>query len=308
MAFSSRSLQVSVVIPVYNDAKSLERCLEALTQQTYDPSQYEVIVVDNGSTKIIPIESAVNIHPRATLVQELTPGSYAARNKGISVAKGEVLAFTDADCIPSPTWLEKGVNTLMANPQCGLVGGRITMRLSNPEAPSMIELYESVRALPQREFIEKDHFAVTANLFTTRKIFEEVGRFNSELKSSGDLEWGKRVHAFGYHQEYSPEAVVFHPTRSSFDEFYKRNRRLAGGHYDLQMRQAKSEWQRQISVLKLVTINLIPPVFFTINTLRDPQIKGVGKKLKISLMLMVVRYINLVETLRLRFGQPSIRT
>ena len=307
MTSSSNPFKVSVIIPVFNDQKSLELCLEALTYQTYDPSQYEVIVVDNGSSELTQIESIVSSHPQVQLVQELTPGSYAARNKGILVAKGEILAFTDADCIPSSTWLERGVHALMESPQCGLVGGQIKMLLSNPEAPNMLELYESVRALPQEEFIQKDHFAATANLFTTRKIIEQVGNFDSELKSSGDVEWGRRVHAFGYKQIYSHAAVVFHPTHSSLHEFCTRTRRLAGGHYDLCMRQTKSAWQRQMCVFKLIISNLIPPVFFTIHTLLDPDIAGVGKKLKISWVMVVVRYISLIEILRLQLGKTSIR-
>lgn len=308
MGQTANPLKVSVIVPVFNDEQSLESCLTALTHQTYASSQYEVIVVDNGSTELGKVEAIVKAHPPVKLVQELTPGSYAARNQGISVAQGEILAFTDADCIPSSTWLEQGVQTLIANPQCGLVGGQIKMLLSNPDAPTMVELYESVRALPQQEFVDKDHFAATANLFTTREVIERVGQFNSDLKSSGDVEWGRRVYASNLSLVYCHEAVVLHPTHSSFDEFSTRTRRLAGGHYDLCMRQAKSGWQQQIGIFRLIVSNAIPPVFFAIHTLLNPQIVGIGKKLKISLVMVMVRYISLIETLRLRFGKASIRT
>jgi len=306
-AQSYQPLTTSVIIPVLNDIESLESCLEALAHQTYDSTQYEIIVVDNGSEEIASIQSLIKKYSQAKLVQELTPGSYAARNKGISIAQGEIIAFTDADCIPAPNWLEKGVQFLLENPKCGLVGGQIKMQLANPEDPNMVELCESVRALPQQEFIEKDHFAATANLFTNRATITQIGTFNSELKSSGDVEWGRRVHAHGLQLKYNSEALIFHPTHSSFNDFFIRTRRLAGGHYDLRMRQAKSNWQRRINVIKLLIYNLIPPVFFAIHTLLNPEITGIDKKLKISWMMWIVRYISFVEILRLQFGKTSIR-
>ena len=114
---------VSVIIPVFNDAKRLKICLAALEKQTYPQDYYEIIVVDNGSDK--SLENVVRQFPRVKLACCLDPGSYAARNHGIYIAKGEILAFTDSDCIPARDWLETGVKCLLTTANCGLLAGKI---------------------------------------------------------------------------------------------------------------------------------------------------------------------------------------
>ena len=86
---------VSVIIPVFNDAERLKICLTALEKQTYPQDYYEVIVVDNGSDE--NLENVVKQFTQAKLAYYPELGSYAARNHGIALAKGEILAFTDAD-------------------------------------------------------------------------------------------------------------------------------------------------------------------------------------------------------------------
>ena len=108
------------------------------------------------------------------------PGSYAARNRGIEVAEGEVLAFTDADCVPAADWIEAGVAALRSQPNCGLAAGAIEVVMGNPQHP--VELFESVMALSQQKFVAQDHYGATANVFTWATVFEQVGRFNPSAK------------------------------------------------------------------------------------------------------------------------------
>ena len=86
--------KVSVIIPVFNDKQRLEKCLEALENQTYPKDCYQIVVVDNAST--VDLKSTVMQFQQARLYYEEKPGSYAARNKGLSVATGEIIAFTDS--------------------------------------------------------------------------------------------------------------------------------------------------------------------------------------------------------------------
>lgn len=298
---------VSVIIPVFNDEEGLKLCLAALAQQTYERSHVEVIVVDNGSDNPDEIRSAANFYEGVTLVVEPRPGSYTARNRGLNLAKGEVIAFTDADCIPAPDWLENGVQTLKRVPNCGLVAGQVCLFFRNPNRPTMVELYESVRALPQQEFVEQHHYGATANVFTTRQVIDDVGGFDDRLKSSGDAEWGKRVYARGYRLTYAESVIVRHPARSSLKELYTRTRRLVGGHYDLQLYRATTQWQRQLIFWRSLIQNLTPPVFFAFNTFLDHRLKGFGQKLKVSSVMLLVRYISAWEILRLKFGGVSNR-
>jgi len=90
---------VSVIVPAYNAARTLGACLEALGQQTMPREQYEIILVDDGST-----DDTAQIAGRYAGVKVLklarNRGAAAARNAGIAAAQGELLLFTDADCIP----------------------------------------------------------------------------------------------------------------------------------------------------------------------------------------------------------------
>lgn len=141
---------VSVIIPVFNDVEPLKLCLAALAEQSYGSSRYEIIVVDNGSDSLEQVKAVVEPYEQVILTTEPAPGSYSARNKGLSLAKGEIIAFTDADCIPALDWVEKGVGLLNQTPNCGLVAGQIQLFFRNPHQPNMVELYESIRALPQK--------------------------------------------------------------------------------------------------------------------------------------------------------------
>lgn len=298
---------VSVIIPVLNDAKRLQICLQALEQQTYLQNSYEVIVVDNGSDAAENITGIVMQFGQATIAHEPTPGSYAARNKGITLAKGDIIAFTDSDCIPATDWIEQGVRQLQQTENCGLVAGKIELFYKNPEQPTSIELYEQITAFPQQKLLQTKHFGATGNLFTFKRVIEDVGLFNPKLKSNGDLEWGQRVFNRNYQQAYAENVRVQHPARYSFKQLYKRTVRLAGGSYDLQRSQEQSKVKENLAFGMSLIKSLAPPLNFVFNTFLNSQIKGAKNKLDVSWVMFFVRYISAWELLRLRLGKPSSR-
>nr|MCU0535402.1 glycosyltransferase [Hydrococcus sp. Prado102] len=230
---------VSVIIPVFNDRDRLKTCLTSLENQTYPKNFYEVIVIDNGSDSQQNIAGAIAQFKGVIATYESFPSSYAARNKGISLAKGDIIAFTDADCIPRADWLESGVKNLLQVPNCGLVAGKIEIFFKNNKA-TPAELYESIMAFPQKEFLEKYKGGATANLFTYKNVIERVGLFKTTLKSGGDIDWGQQVHSFGYQPIYSDEVCVRHPARYSLEQIYKQAIRIAGGVYDLYLEDKKT--------------------------------------------------------------------
>ena len=299
---------VSVIVPVFNDVERLKICLQALDRQTYPQQLYETIVVDNGSERDLNIAGIVTQFQQAIATWEDTPGSYAARNQGISIAKGSIIAFTDADCIPSPNWIERGVENLLLSPNCGLVAGKIEIFFKDPNRPTAVELYEYLTAFPQQELVKKSHFGATANIFTFRSVIERVGGFNSALKSRGDLEWGQRVCVSGYPQIYAEDVLVAHPARHSFSELYLRTVRMAGGQYDLITQTASSTGDRNLLFLKSLVGDLIPPLMFMATISLDSRLKGVIQKLKVMGALVFVRYVSVWEKLRLKFGGISARS
>ena len=217
---------LSIIVPVFDDAAGLHRCLVAMDRQTLSKNRFEVIVVDNGSRSAL--NRVVAPFRFARLVMESKPGSYAARNAGVALAKGDIFVFTDADCEPSTDWLEQVVRVFDSQPELGALGGRINLRISGLRTTA--ELYELVLSpFPQQEFVQQMNFAATANLAVRAHVFRAVGRFNERLLSSGDREWGNRLVAGGYTLRYAAEPSVVHPARTSIRALVNKRLRIAGG-------------------------------------------------------------------------------
>jgi glycosyltransferase involved in cell wall biosynthesis len=284
---------VSVIVPVWNDAGRLEECLRALEGQTYPGDLCEVLVVDNGSEE--PIGPVVARHGRARLVCERRPGSYAARNKGLAHARGRIVAFTDADCLPAPDWIEKGVARLKRGGGRAVVAGRVEMFPCTPQSPNAVEQYEVLFALAQRQFVGKYGFGATANLFAWRETFERVGPFLAELKSGGDLEWGRRAAGLGYKVEYDEETRVRHPARASLSQLYRKVVRVEGGLHDLRRIKGGAYLEFDRGLLW----GLLPPLRAVARTLGEPALPRTRDRLKVCAVLLFVRYVQAFERLRL---------
>ncbi|HSM83801.1 MAG TPA: glycosyltransferase family 2 protein [Nodosilinea sp.] len=298
---------VSVIVPVFNDEAGLYRCLAALSQQTYPAACLEIIVVDNGSDSLEAVRRLVDDYMGVKLVQEPTPGSYAARNRGISVAQGDILAFTDADCIPDLAWVERGVAHFMEPHSYDMVVGKVEIFPQDSHNPNLVELYQMVSLFPQERYLKIFKGGATANVLVRRSVIDDVGPFDQSLKSFGDLEWGGRVFQAGYAQTYAEDVRVRHPARPTWDALRRRTMRTAGGMYDHFIRPEDS-WLQQTKMLgRLIVQDLIPPINFTISNFKNPALKTIRQRLGVSALLMGVRYVSALEKMRLRLGGTSRR-
>lgn len=216
--------EISVIVPFYGDKKKLLTCLESIQSSSLESSQYEIIVVDNHDTPVLSGDFMAAV----TSVHEKTPGSYAARNKGIQVASGAFLFFTDADVVVDSLWLEKGLAFLKERPN-SLVGGKINLTFDKQEAPSSLELYEKIFYFQQEQYVKEEKYGATANLFGAKEIFQRLGGFDSSLRSGGDQEFCQRALVSGVELHYCDSACVDHPSRSSLKEFLKRRLRAFSG-------------------------------------------------------------------------------
>lgn len=214
---------VTVIIPCRDDPVRLETCLLALEDQSY--SNFEVIAIDSGSDPPLEIDPARVFYSLLTL-REDRPGSYLARNRGIAIARGEIFCFTDADCLPDKDWIREGVFA-MHKDSVGIVGGNIQVTASLH--PNCYELLDLGTAFPQRAYIQKQGFGVTANLFVWREVVCKVGRFRPDLQSGGDREFGQRVVESSYAALYAPTAIVRHPARHTLAEHLEKWRRVGRG-------------------------------------------------------------------------------
>jgi glycosyltransferase involved in cell wall biosynthesis len=220
----SAAPRVSVIVPARNAEDELRRLYQALRAQTAGPDAFELLVVDDASTD--GTAAAVRAEPLARLVE--APGQvgpYPARNIAAQVARGELLAFTDADCIPAPDWIERGT-AAFDDPAVDLIAGGIRIPLA--ERPSAVAMVDAARHLDQELYFSRGYGA-TANMWVRAAVFAEVGGFNEQILSGGDGEFGHRARAAGKTLAYVPEAAVDHPPRESARELVRKGYRIGIG-------------------------------------------------------------------------------
>lgn len=218
--------RVSVIVPHYRDLPGLDACLSRLVAQTY-PEPFEIVVADNNSPEG---EAAVaaTVAGRARLVIVTEQGAGPARNGGVAAAAGEILAFTDSDCVPNLDWLQLGLAGL-AN--YDMIGGRVDVWYEDAARITPAEAFDVLFGFDNRLYVAKKNFSVTANLFCSKADFEAVGGFLNGV--SEDAEWGHRAHAAGFSLGYVDEALVMHPPRRSWATLLAKWKRIEAETYAL---------------------------------------------------------------------------
>ena len=221
--------KVTVIIAVYKDNERLNKCIEALDVQTYSKELMNVIIVNNdpeGDVKIT-IDHSLNL----SILNEVRPGSYAARNLGIKSADAEVLAFADSDCIPSKTWITEAITSLKPYIQDKVIlAGKVELIFQDMDKLTFAECYEKGFAFPHQRGDNKFLDGMVAgNVFIMAKTFKEIGLFNCNLLSGGDSEFSKRARDHNYLILYNPNCIVYHPAKYKLKEILQKRRRIFGG-------------------------------------------------------------------------------
>lgn len=217
---------VSVIVPTYNDWTRTKQCLDALLSQNYPRTKYEVLVIDNNVAPPTDLDLYNYIGKSAKLLTEAKKGSYAARNTGIRAAKGDILAFTDSDCIPSPDWLSQGIRHFQTNDNLSAVAGHISL-FTTEKIKTCADCLELATAFDQKQSVARGT-AVTANLFIKKETIEKQGLFDENVPSGGDTLYTKQLTTQGYLLAYAEDAVVHHPSRSELSELTRKARRKYG--------------------------------------------------------------------------------
>lgn len=262
---------VSVIIPVFADWDKLGRCLECLAQQTVPATDFEIIVIDNGRHPSQQRKQALEARSaNIRYAHEPKPGSYSARNTGISISRHEILAFTDSDCLPEPKWLKNAVNSLIKEGKNYFVGGRVEVTTATANA-TITERYDQHFAFQQQRYIKDLSFAVTANLVAWKSSFEKTGLFRDDLYSGGDLEWGRRATNLGFKPFFCHNAVVHHPARQKLGKLAQQAARVAGGTYMLD--RAKLVPAPKPLPLEVI-YHCLPPLWPVARLLFDQRVSG----------------------------------
>ena len=201
--------EVSVVVPCHAAALTVEALLEGLRAQTLARDRYEVIVVDpaaDGTRRVLDALAADWSGPRLRILRgPLRDGPAAKRNAGAAAARGRVLAFTDADCVPDRGWLGAGLAAIDRGSE--LVQGAVLPPEEGPRHP----LSHAIHVMSDVGLHE------TSNMFYERALFERLGGFTTRyFRRFGapfgeDVELGWRARRAGARYGFEPSAVVHHP-------------------------------------------------------------------------------------------------
>lgn len=219
------SILVSVIIPTYNDWKRLSQCLDALSLQTFSKNMFEIIVSNNNPSDSAPADFI--LPENSAIITEASPGSYAARNAALKIAKGKIIGFTDSDCIPDTNWIKNAVEYLSNDKTCSRIAGKVSIFFQSAK-PTIAELYDKVFAFDQRWYVISSGTGVTANLFTYKDVFDKVGLFDQNLMSGGDFKWGTDAHKKGFKIKYVETVIVKHPARRTVKELVNKEKRVGG--------------------------------------------------------------------------------
>lgn len=255
---------ISLIIPHFKDQERLFLLLEHLNFQTLAKKYWEVIVVNNDPDLPLVLTEDLSIRYSLRVLEEPKAGSYAARNKGVDAANGEIIGFTDSDMLPEPNWLETAILYFSKdlNREIGILTGPVPLFYKDQERLSWAEIYEKYTGF-DFEGYAKEGACGAGNWFSYRSVLEEFGGFREDLKSNGDTELSLRI-SKKYKVVYVPELVNRHPARYFTIDLVMRYRRIIGGTYERKFKNDDTGflkhififiWRRyRFAVKKMVTV------------------------------------------------------
>jgi GT2 family glycosyltransferase len=213
----SKTPSVSIIVCSYNGAKTLTACLDSLGKLNYP--DYEVILVDDGSTDDTAYIAPQ--FPNVRYIHQTNHGLSYARNAGAAAARGEILVYTDSDCMADVDWLYYLIGTLTSGDYAGVGGPNITPPAENwvqacvaaaPGGPSHVLLTDTVA----------EHIP-GCNMAFYKWAFDNVGGFDAEYRKAGDdVDFCWRLQQSGCVIAFSPSAMVWHHRRFTLRTFFKQ--------------------------------------------------------------------------------------
>jgi len=211
--------RVSVVVCSYNGSATLRGCLEAL--QKLDYPDFEVILVDDGSKDAT--QSIVADFPLVKNILQPNRGLSVARNVGMQAATGEIIAYTDSDCMPDSDWLYFLVSTLLHSSYAAVGGPNLNPPAQGP-IPAAVAACPGAPTHVLLSDTEAEHIP-GCNMAYWKSALEEIGGFDPEFRTAGDdvdLCW--RLMQAGHRIGFSPSALVWHHRRFTMQAYFRQQK------------------------------------------------------------------------------------
>ncbi len=209
----------SVIVPAYQAADIIAACVTALAQQTVPRDRYEVLIVDDGSTDGTAAAARAAGADRVLTIAHQGPAG--ARNAGVEAARGEIVLFTDADCVPSEDWIAQMSAAFREAEVDGAKGVYRTQQRSLVARFVQLEYedkYDKMRDLERIDFVD------TYSAAYRRQVLVQGGRFDESFpRASGeDIELSYRLAQQGHKLVFASRAVVFHRHPATLKQYLRR--------------------------------------------------------------------------------------
>lgn len=254
----SKHPEVSIIVPVYNCAHTLEETLTLLKEQDYK-GKIEIIVIDNNS-KDDSNKIAQKIPNIIIGYQKNIQNAAATRNKGIEIARGEIIAFIDGDCIPAKDWIKQAVNTI-ENTGVDRIGGKIGVKPLSRQS-SIYSLLDALFCFNQECVVNQMQSCMTGNLIVKRKVFDQIGIFNQDYFEMEDIEFGLRAANANISVAYSKDCIVWHQPRNTLQEIWEKSKRNGKGTFTICQKNSqwsgKYGWKHPLRCIKIIGTSRIP--------------------------------------------------
>ena len=207
---------VSIVVTVKNEEDNIASLLDSLKRLDYD-GKIEVVVVDGGS--VDRTKDLVSQYDFVKLV--ICPSNISkGRNVGINNSTGDIIAFTDADCVVDREWIRNIMKYFEKYPEIGVIGGPYLPLQQDEMIAQYLGIYVS-NYFPTEPGFAMPHSIGTGNAAYRRGLIEEVGLFNEKLAVGEDLELNFRIAKAGYKLFFADDVKVYHKYRISLQEVTK---------------------------------------------------------------------------------------
>ena len=216
---------ISVIIPAKDAAETVEGCLRAVCNQKGLGADYDVILVDDGSTdNTAHIAESLGVQ----VIRQPNMGPGAARNTGVNACHGDIVAFTDADCAPSPHWLKHHTQPFVDPDVVGVKGAYRTHQQGLVPRFVQAEYEFKYRRIARQETID---FIDTYSAAYRRQQFLANGGFDPALPAAQDAELSFRLARKGYKLIFVPEAIVYHKHGETIGIYIRRKFRYGYWRY-----------------------------------------------------------------------------
>jgi glycosyltransferase involved in cell wall biosynthesis len=214
---------VSIIIPTFNGASRIGKCLDSLLLQTSGRNA-EILVVNDGSTD--NTADVVQRYSGVRLIGQANAGPAAARNRGASEARGTILLFTDDDCIPTPDWLDAMLEPFEDAEVVGAKGVYRTLQKSLAARFVQIEYEDRYRLMAR--FASIDFVDTYSAAFRRDRFLEMTGYDTSfPLACAEDIELSYRMSARGWKMKFAPKAIVYHTHPDTLARYLKKKYKFA---------------------------------------------------------------------------------